>query len=339
MAAAAPHTSSTRERAIARALRLIAERFGPGVVRRLTAARPDRTRPVVPSGSLGLDQATGIGGLPRGGVTEICGPESSGKTTLLYAALAAAQRDGGIAALVDTEGSADAEALVGCGVALADLLLVRPASAPDALLLLAILARCGGIDTLGLSAVAALRDLPPGGVRGAWDGDLAAPDAARLLGRGLRVLTVALTDSPTAVVLTNDLLPPFADGLSAGGRALRHHALLRIGVAPLARLPDAAGGTRGLRVALTVLKSKAAAPGGRAEVDLLLGTGLDWPGELLRLGLATGVVAREPTGLCFGTAALGRNEGAARQVLAEDGALAAALRGAVAAALSTSRAA
>jgi recombination protein RecA len=339
MSAPAPHTTLARERAIARSLRLIEARFGPDVVRRLGAARPGRARPVVPSGSLALDRATGIGGLPRGGVTEVCGPESSGKTTLLYAALAATQRAGGLAALVDTEGSADAAALVGCGVALADLLLVRPASAPDALLLLAILARCGGLDILGLSAVAALRDLPPGGVHGSFHGDLAAPDAARLLARGLRVLTVALAASPTAVVLTNDLLPPFADGLSAGGRALRHHALLRIGVEPLARLPDAAGGTRGLRVALTVLKSKAGAPGGRAAVDLLLGTGLDWPGELLRLGLATGVVAREPTGLCFGATALGRHEEAARRLLAGEATLAAALRAAVVAALSSPEAA
>lgn len=339
MPAPPPRTTLVRERAIARSLRLIEERFGPAVVRRLGVPRPGRERPVAPSGSLALDRATGIGGLPRGGVTEICGPESSGKTTLLYAALAAAQRDGGLAALVDTEGSADAEALLGCGVALADLLLVRPASAPDALLLLAILARCGGIDTLGLSSVAALRDLPPGTVRGAFHGDLAAPDAARLLARGLRVLTVALADSPTAVVLTNDLLPPFADGLSAGGRALRHHALLRIGVVPLARLPDAAGGTRGLHVALTILKSKAAAPGGRAEVDLLLGSGLDWPGELLRLGLATGVLAREPTGLCFGATAFGRGEEAARRLLADDDRLTAALRAAVVAALPAMQAA
>lgn len=339
MSAPAPRMSLARERAIARSLYLVEARFGPGVVRRLGAGRPGRERPVVPSGSLALDRATGIGGLPRGGVTEICGPESSGKTTLLYAALAAAQRDGGIAALVDTEGSADAAALLGCGVALADLLLVRPASAPDALLLLAILARCGGIDTLGLSSVAALRDLPPGGVRGAFHGDLAAPDAARLLARGLRVLTVALTDSPTAVVLTNDLLPPFADGHSAGGRALRHHALLRIGVAPLARLPDAAGGTRGLHVGLTILKSKAAAPGGRAEIDLLLGSGLDWPGELLRLGLASGIVAREPTGLCFGAIALGRGEEAARRLLIADDQLVAALRVAVSAALASPEAA
>src|SRR5690349_12438536 len=108
---------------IVAALAAIEARFGPGVVRRLTAPRPAR------------DRATGLGGLPRGGVTELLGPESSGKTALLHAALAAAQRAGGLAALVDAEGSADPEALAGYGVDLADLLVVRPRSAPDALLL------------------------------------------------------------------------------------------------------------------------------------------------------------------------------------------------------------
>ena len=318
-----------RKRAIDLALRHITARFGPGVARRISAARPGRDRPVVSSGALALDLATGIGGFPRGGVTEIFGPDTSGKTALLHSAIAATQRAGGLAALVDTEGSADAEALLGCGVDLADLLLVQPASAPDALLLLVILARCGGLDLLGLTSIAALRDLPPGGVRGSWHGDLAAPDAARLLARGLRVLTVALTDSPTAVVATNDLLPPADAGRSPGGLALRHHALLRVAVTPLARLPDAAGGTRGLRIGLTVAKSKAGTPGGRAEADLLFGQGLDWAGELLRLGEARGVIARGPLGLTFGAMVLGRNATATIGLLRADAALAAALRAAI----------
>lgn len=325
--------SDARQRAIDRAVRLVAARFGPEVVRRLQAPRPGRERPVVPSGSLALDLATGIGGFPRGGVTELFGTESSSKTALLHAALAAAQRDGGLVALVDADGSADAEALLGCGVALDDLLLVQPASAPDALLLLTILARCGGLDLLGLSSVAALRDLPAGTVRGALaGGDLAAPDAARLLARGLRVLTAALTDGPTAVVVTNDLLLPAIEARSPGGWALRHHALLRIAVDPLVRLPDAAGGTRGLRVGLTVVKSKAGSPGGRAEADLLFGSGLDWAGELVRLGAATGVITLSPAGLVFGAAPLGRNATQAGRLLREDRALAAALRAAIVAA-------
>jgi len=128
-----------------------------------------RDRPVrdpadraVSSCSVGLDRATGPGGLPRGHLTEYLGPESSGKTTLLYAALAATQRASGLVARIDTEGSADSATLAACGVDLDRLIIARPTSARDALLLLTILARCGGLDALGLSSIAALRDLPSG---------------------------------------------------------------------------------------------------------------------------------------------------------------------------------
>ena len=288
---------------------------------------------MIPSGSLALDLATGLDGLPRGGVTELLGPESSGKTTLLYSTLAAVQRQGGLAALVDAEGSADPEALAASGIALDDLLIARPASAPDALLLLTILARCQALDALGLASVAALRDLPAGQVRGADDGDLSAPDVARLLARGLRVLTVALADSPTAVVMTNDLLAHLPGYRSPGGLALRHHTLLRVVVEPLALLPDAAGGTRGLRVAMTVVKNKAGVPGGRAETDLLLAGGVDWVGEILDLGLGHGLVIRHPLGLAYGAEPLGRGERQARQRLEDDPALADRLRAAIAAVL------
>jgi recombination protein RecA len=322
-------SSRRRAQLLAEALRLIEERFGPGTVRRLRAPRSDCSSHAIPSGSLALDLVTGLDGLPRGGVTELVGAETSGKTALLYACLAATQRQGGIAALVDAEGSAEAEALAACGVDLDDLLLVRPASAPDALLLLTILARCGGLDTLGLSSIAALRDLPAGSVRGAADGDLAAPDLARLLARGLRVLTVALKESPTAIVATNDLLPYQPEYRSPGGLALRHHTLLRIMIEPLARLPDAAGGTSGLRVGLTIAKNKVGVPGGRAVVDLLVGYGVDWPGELLRLALDAGLITRQLGGLLYGAELLGRGDHQARQCLERDPDLALALRTAI----------
>src|SRR3954469_10418783 len=121
-------SSRRRAQLLAEALRLIEERFGPGTVRRLRAPRSDCSSHAIPSGSLALDLVTGLDGLPRGGVTELVGAETSGKTALLSACLAATQRQGGIAALVDAEGSAEAEALAACGVDLDDLLLVRPAS-------------------------------------------------------------------------------------------------------------------------------------------------------------------------------------------------------------------
>src|SRR5215211_4091931 len=185
---------ATTARRIAAALRAIEARCGPGAARRLGERRPRPDGHAVPSGVLGLDLATGLGGLPRGHLSELLGAESSGKTTLLYAALATAQREGGLAALVDAEGSADAEALLGCGADLDDLLVVVPESAADALAMLVILARYGGLDLLALASVAALYDLPAGPapqpLPGVWVGPLGDDRHAvpRLLSRGLRVL-------------------------------------------------------------------------------------------------------------------------------------------------------
>lgn len=328
-----PAAPQSHARQIDDALAAIAARFGPGIVRRLRDVPPrDPTNRVIPSGSLGLDLATGLGGLPRGHVTELLGPESSGKTALLYATLAANQRAGGIVALIDAEGTVDPEALIACGMDVADLLLAHPASAPDALLMLTILARCHAFDALGLVSIPALRDLPAGQVRGNLHGELAALDAARLLTRGLRVLAVALKDSPTAVILTNELLAPFAEHPpyhSLGGLALRHHAALRIAVMPRALLPDGAGGYRALRVGLTVVKHKVGTPGGTAEIEVRLGGTLDRAAEVLHIGRAVGLVASGPTGLAWGETNLGRDETRARQFLHAHADLARALHDAI----------
>lgn len=329
--------TTPRERRITAALALIASRFGPGVVARLRDAAgrsPDER--AIASGSLALDRAIGTGGLPRGHVTELVGAVSSGKTALLYAALASAQRTGGLAALVDAGGVADPAALLACGVDLDSLVLARPASATDALLLLTILARCGALDLLGFSSIPALRDLPAGRLRpSVEDHSLAALDVGRLLARGLRVLTAALTGGPTAVVVTNEPLrlldAPITAGMirSSGGLALAHFAALRILVEPLAALPDAAGGLSGLRVALTVGKHKLGVAGGRATADLLPGRGLDPAAELLALGLAAGIVARDWRGYHADGMVLGHRPADAAATLHGDAALAARVRAAL----------
>lgn len=327
-------SAAARQRRITRALREIERRLGPGVVRRLYAHQPNPGASVVPSGSLGLDLATGVGGFPRGRLTELLGAETSGKTSLLYSTLAATQRQGGLVALVDAEGSADPDALRGCGIELHDLLVVQPASAADALALLTILARCGGLDLLALASLAALRDYP----LGVASARLSSPfdeaqryDLARLVSRWLRVLMAALPGEATAVVLTNDWLPHLPGYRSVGGLALRHYAALRVVAEPLVLLPDGAGGTGGLRVGLTIVKSKVGAPGGRAEVDLRA-DGVDYAGELLALGLLAELVAHGPLGLSFGAAPLGHSPVAARRRLAGDPVLAEALTAAIVAA-------
>lgn len=319
---------AARERRIARALALLEARFGPGVVRRLSTRRPTRSTRAISSGSLGLDVATG-GGLPRGQLTELFGPPSSGKTALLYSALAATQRAGGLVALIDAEGSVDAEALQACGVTLDTLLLAQPASATDALLLLTILTRCGGLDALGLLSIAGLLELLPH--RDAIpDERRARRDLARLLTRGLRVLTTALGDSPTAVLVTNELRPGWRDTYrTLGGLALRHFAALRIAVEPRQPIVDDHGGIHGLAARLTVVKHKLGRPGGHADVHLLTARGLDRPHELLALGLANDLIERHPLGLLFGSELLGRSQRGATQRLVAEPALAARLEAAI----------
>lgn len=325
------------DRRIARALALLEARFGIAIARRLREAVPRQPEDrILPSGSLALDRATGLEGFPRGHVTEIIGGASSGKTALLYAALTATQRVGGLAALVDAEGTADPDTLLACGIDLETLVLARPASATDALLLLTILARCGALDLLVLSSIPALRDLPAGRMRPSLDDhSLAAPDLGRLLARGLRVLTAALTDTPTAVLATNEPLRT-REGCeatsalrSSGGLALAHFAALRVAVEPLAQLPDPAGGPPGLRIALTVVKHKLGAPGGRAVADLYPGRGLDPAAEFLALGLAHGIITRDWRGHFLGGIPLGHRPADAAAALLVDPALAARVRAAV----------
>lgn len=319
---------------IARALAAIEARFGAGVARRLRDHRPAHDAPAVHTGSLALDRATGLGGLPRGHLAEYVGDESSGRTTLLYATLAATQRAGGFAALIDAEGSTDAESLLAAGVALDSLLVAQPFSAADALLILAILADCRGFDLIALAAIPALRHLAADRLRSADDHTLAAPDLGRLMARGLRVLTVALRDSPTAVAVVNEPLPLANPGRlrSSGGLALAHFAALRLAITPLSALPAPFGEVPGLRVAVTVEKSKLGAAGGRAELDLWPGRGLDAGAELLRLGLAAGALARDWRGYRLDGVSLGHRPADAAAALLADPALLDRVRSAVLAA-------
>jgi len=239
-------------------------------------------------------------------------------------------------ALVDAEDGADGASLVAAGCDLDTLLIVKPTSARDALLIAIILVRCGGLDLLGFAGLDALRDLP-GGTDREPPPHLDALATAGLLTRGLRVLTAALRDSPTAVVATNRALPDVPDApphRSTGGLALRHFAALRIVVTPLAMLADTDGG---LRVRLTVAKHKLGTGGAWTAVDLLPGRGLDREEELARLGLAAGLLVPGPYGVAYAGTPLGGTPAAIRRRLAAEPVLAASLRAALVALPAPSR--
>ena len=272
------------------------------------------------------------GGYPRGQLTELFGPPSAGKTTLLYSALASAQRGGGLVALIDVPGMVDPEALAGCGVDLDALIPCQPADAVDALRALVLLAESAALDLLALTSIAELRRyLPPeavGAARGPSGRVALSPALARLLSRSLRRLIRALRDAPTAVVVTNERLPGTLggrDNRSVGGLALRHFAALRVAIEPTGQGNAPAEGPgalwacdRRMPARLSVVKHKLGAPGGTADVELVYGRGVDRAGELLALGLARGVIERCRLGLIFGREPLGKSEERARRRLAED---------------------
>ena len=183
-----PAVISARERRIRRALRLLEARFGPGVAWRLADARHRFSSPTIPTGSLGLDLATGPDGYPRGQLVELFGPPSAGKATLLASALAAVQRRGGLVALIDVLGVADPDTLAGAGVDLDALIVAQPADAVDAVRCLALLAESAALDLLGLASIADLRAILPSGETGVPP----AVTIGRLLSTGLRQVVQAL---------------------------------------------------------------------------------------------------------------------------------------------------
>ncbi len=275
-------------------------RFGPGVVYRLSQARPKLGARSVSTGSLGLDWATGVGGVPRGRITAVDGPESSGKTTLAYHVLADAQRDHGLAAFVDAEHSADPQALRECGVDFADLILGLPMDAAEALEMAGILARSAALDAVVLSA-------------------LPRPYRSALLAEGARRLVAALAGTPTALVLV---------GLA--GRATPvapTFASLALRLWPLRLIRRSGGEVVGFRVRAEVARNKLAPPGATVEFDVVEGRGIHRPAELYDLGLRLGLIEPLPIGPTYAGCLLGASRGRAILALERDRALAERLEG------------
>ncbi len=294
-----------RTERLERAVEALRERFGPWIVYRLRDARPAVGERSVPTGSLGLDRATGIGGVPRGRITEISGPPTSGKGTLAAHILANAQADGGFAALIDADHSADLDRLRACGVDLEDLLLAVPRSAREALDIASLLAASGGLDALVLSGVNAL-------VRG----PIGDPPA---FASGLRRLVVELGGSPTAAVFVVHTYRSWRPGGNSA-RALAHAASLRVRCEPLRLLTHPSGEVLGLRLRAEAVKNKLAAPHGWAQIEVLRGRGIDAASEAFELGVATGLVGDGPgsLGYVFNRTPLGRGRERAIRALGAD---------------------
>lgn len=322
-----------RAKALSLALAQIDKNFGKGSVMRLG----DDTRSpvaVIPTGSVALDVALGVGGLPRGRVVEIYGPESSGKTTVALHAVANAQKAGGNAAFIDAEHALDPEYARKLGVDVDNLLVSQPDTGEQALEIADMLIRSGGLDIIVIDSVAAL--VPKAEIDGEM-GDSHVGLQARLMSQALRKITGALSATGTTAIFINQLREKIgvffgSPETTTGGKALKFYASVRIDIRRIGALKDG-DQTVGNRTKVKVVKNKMAPPFKVAEFDILYGEGISREGGLLDLGVDTGVVRKSGAWYTYGTDQLGQGKENSRNFLKDNPQLAAEIEEKILAAL------
>ncbi|HSD19784.1 MAG TPA: recombinase RecA [Anaeromyxobacter sp.] len=282
---------SDKMKALGQALAGIEKQFGKGSVMRLGDGGEPAPVAVVPTGSLGLDLALGVGGLPRGRVVEIYGPESSGKTTLALHAIAEVQRQGGVAAFIDAEHALDVTYARKLGVNLADLLVSQPDTGEQALEIAEQLVRSGAIDLIVVDSVAAL--VPKAEIEGEM-GDAHMGVQARLMSQALRKLTAVVSRNQSLVVFINQIRMKIGvvfgnPETTTGGHALKFYASVRLDIRRIGQVKDG-DQVVGSRTRVKVVKNKVAPPFREAEFDVRYGAGVDRHGEALDLGVERGLV-------------------------------------------------
>jgi recombination protein RecA len=284
--------SPEKERIIESAMGQIERQFGKGAIMKLSS-RPVMEVAVIPSGSLALDKAIGIGGIPRGRVTEIFGPESSGKTTLALHAVAEAQRKGGVAAFIDAEHALDTVYARKLGVNCDDLLVSQPDTGEQALEIADMLVRSGAIDIMVVDSVAAL--VPRAEIEGEM-GDSHMGLQARLMSQALRKLTGSIGKTMTAVIFINQIRMKIGvmfgnPETTTGGNALKFYASLRLDIRRTGAIKEGQE-MIGNRTKVKVVKNKMAPPFKEAEFDIMYGEGISRYGDLLDVGAEVGVIEK-----------------------------------------------
>jgi recombination protein RecA len=300
----------------------IEKKFGKGSLMKLGEHAATDQVAAIPTGSLALDAALGIGGVPRGRIVEIYGPESSGKTTLALQIVAEAQAAGGIAAFIDAEHALDPSYASSLGVDIDEILISQPDTGEQALEICDMLVRSGAIDVVVIDSVAAL--VPRAELEGEM-GDVTVGLQARLMSQALRKLAGSLSRSNTTCIFINQLREKIgvmfgSPETTSGGRALKFYATVRIDVR---RIDSIKQGTDivGNRVRAKVVKNKVAAPFRVAEFDLMYGTGISKEGSILDLGVEEGIVAKSGAWYTCGAERLGQGREAAKDFLRENPAL------------------
>jgi len=317
-----PAPNADKVRALENTLGQIERQFGKGAIMRL-GAQEIVGIPAIPTGSLAVDWAIGIGGFPRGRVVEVYGPESSGKTTLALSVIAQAQKAGGTAAFIDAEHALDAEYAVKLGVDIDNLLVSQPDNGEQALEIAEMLVRSASIDVVVIDSVAAL--VPRAELEGEM-GDSHVGLQARLMSQALRKLTAIVAKSGTCMVFINQIREKIgvmfgSPETTTGGRALKFYASLRIDIRRIASLKEGEEVT-GSRSKVKVVKNKVAAPFRQAEFDIDYGEGISRLGELVDLGVEHKMVIKSGAWYAYGEVRLGQGRENAKRFLRENADLA-----------------
>jgi recombination protein RecA len=295
-----------KEKAVESALSQIERQFGKGSIMRL-GSRPIAEVAVIPTGSLALDKALGVGGLPRGRVVEIFGPESSGKTTLALQAVAAAQRGGGIAAFIDAEHALDTAYARKLGVNCDELLVSQPDTGEQALEIADMLVRSGAIDVVVIDSVAAL--VPRAEIEGEM-GDAHMGLQARLMSQALRKLTGTISKTLTTLIFINQIRMKIGvmfgnPETTTGGNALKFYASVRLDIRKISPIKEGQE-IVGSRTRVRVVKNKLAPPFKEAEFDIIYGEGISAVGDLLDVGVDAGVVEKSGSWYSFNGERIGQ---------------------------------
>ncbi len=307
-----------RKKALAAALGQIERQFGKGSVMRLGDGGAARDIEVIPTGSLGLDVALGVGGLPRGRVVEIFGPESSGKTTLTLEVIAECQRNGGTAAFVDAEHALDPIYAEKLGVNVNDLLVSQPDTGEQALEITDLLVRSGAVDVVVVDSVAALT--PKAEIEGEM-GDTHVGLQARLMSQALRKLTGNIKRSNTIVIFINQIRMKIGvmfgnPETTTGGNALKFYASVRLDIRRIGSIKKG-DEVIGAETRVKVVKNKVAPPFRTAEFEILYDHGISREGELLELGVKHGIVAKSGAWFNYGRERIGQGKENAREYLVQ----------------------
>jgi recombination protein RecA len=323
--------TAARQRELDAAISSITKAYGEGSIMRLGDARAQTRIEVIPTGALALDLALGCGGVPRGRVVEIYGPESSGKTTLMLHVIASAQKAGGLAAFIDAEHALDPAYAKRLGVNLDDLLVSQPDSGEEALSICETLARSNALDVIVVDSVAAL--VPRSELEGEM-GMATMGMQARLMSQALRKLTAILAKAKTTCIFTNQIREKVGimfgnPETTPGGKALKFYASVRIDIRRKDTIKDAAGNAIGSHVKVKIVKNKMAPPFTEAEFDILFNRGINREGSILDVGLEHGVVEKRGAWLQFAGELIGQGKDAATSALLEKPELAAKIVAAV----------